>query len=54
MTSDTYPVICTYDSEKTFKDVSTGKETEFPSITEAPTRLLSVIVPAYNEESRCK
>ncbi|KAK4311692.1 hypothetical protein Pmani_016825 [Petrolisthes manimaculis] len=52
MTSEAYPVIQSYDSEKMYQNVSAGMKAEFPSITDVPTRLLSVIVPAYNEESR--
>lgn len=52
MTTETYPSIITYDSEKYFLDAASEKLHEFPSIKDAPTRSLSVIVPAYNEEKR--
>jgi hypothetical protein len=31
-----------------------GEKEPFPSIEDEPTVLLSVIVPAYNEEKRCR
>jgi dolichyl-phosphate beta-glucosyltransferase len=40
------------DSEKCYVDPATGKVEIFPSIHEAPTVELSVIVPAYEEEKR--
>jgi len=38
--------------EKTFKDPSDGTENAFPTIHTPPTKTLSIIVPAYNEEER--
>lgn len=52
ISSETYPVIRVYESEKFFRDVSGGKQLEFPSIKDSPTISLSVIIPAYNEEKR--
>lgn len=40
--------------EKYFLDPKTGKLHEFPSIYEECSLNLSVVVPAYNEEIRCK
>lgn len=54
MSSETYPDIKVYESEKFFRDTAAGKQLEFPSIKDAPTKSLSVIIPAYNEENRCK
>lgn len=52
VSSETYPRNNVYESEKFYIDVSTGKKLEFPSITDAPTKSLSVVIPAYNEEKR--
>ncbi|XP_068228386.1 dolichyl-phosphate beta-glucosyltransferase isoform X2 [Palaemon carinicauda] len=52
MNTETYPTIITYDSEKYFLDAATDEKQEFPSITETPSKSLSVIIPAYNEEQR--
>ena len=41
-----------HESERTFVDPSSGAKTAFPSISDAPSVLLSLIVPAYNEEER--
>jgi dolichyl-phosphate beta-glucosyltransferase len=38
--------------ERKFLDPATGKEADFPSIFDAPSKELSIIVPAYNEEER--
>ena len=54
MTSETYPNIVEFPSEKEFIDASSGKKLPFPSITDKSTCTLSVVVPAYNEEERCK
>ena len=51
MTS-THPNLSREESEKYFK-TSAGNLQAFPSIFDAPTLKLSVIVPAYNEEERC-
>ncbi|KAK7085801.1 dolichyl-phosphate beta-glucosyltransferase [Halocaridina rubra] len=50
--SEMYPTIALYDSENYFTDASSEAKKEFPSITDDPTRSLSVIIPAYNEEQR--
>lgn len=49
-----YPLVIRYDEEKYFEDPSTRLKCPFPSLTDMPTVSLSVIVPAYNEELRCK
>lgn len=51
-TSETYPSIRSHESEGFFTDPSSGKKQPFPSITDSPTRSLTVVVPAYNEEKR--
>lgn len=53
-TSNVYPVINRSKKEKYYVDPKTGNEQLFPSIKDEPTINLSVIVPAYNEEVRCK
>ena len=42
------------ESEKTFLDPKDGKRKPFPSITDAPSVYLSLVVPAYKEEKRCE
>ena len=53
-TDDLIPIITRYECEKTFIDVTTDKSQGFPFLEEKPTVVLSVIVPAYNEQDRCK
>ncbi|XP_063596303.1 dolichyl-phosphate beta-glucosyltransferase-like [Penaeus indicus] len=50
--SEMYPTIKAYESEKQFVDSGTGEKFDFPSIRDQPTKSLSVVVPAYNEEAR--
>ena len=53
LTTSPYPNILQFDQEKYFKtSLSGGEKKEFPSLTDAATVNLSVIVPAYNEELR--
>lgn len=40
--------------ERYFEDSTTGKKSLFPSISDEASLQLSVIVPAYNEETRRK
>ncbi|XP_057331406.1 dolichyl-phosphate beta-glucosyltransferase [Microplitis mediator] len=47
-----YPKIIRYNEEKYFLNPKTGKREEFPSLSDAFSLHLSVIVPAYNEEKR--
>ena len=51
------PTLHRHDSEKYFTDPSIkkgDKKVKFPSIHDEGSIDLSVIVPAYNEEDRCK
>ncbi|KAG0725439.1 Dolichyl-phosphate beta-glucosyltransferase [Chionoecetes opilio] len=50
--SETYPSIASHKSEDFFNDPSSGKKLPFPSITDKPSKSLTVVVPAYNEEKR--
>ena len=43
-----------YESEKYFTDPSTKEKLPFPSLADEASLDLSVIVPSYNEELRCK
>jgi len=43
-----------FDQEKYFRDPKTGENCEFPSLFDNPSITLSVVVPAYFEEVRCK
>lgn len=52
--SQQYPVVTRSKKEKFFLNPKTGKLEEFPNISEKCSVNLSVIVPAYNEEIRCK
>nr|CAG4643437.1 EOG090X0BIY [Ilyocryptus agilis] len=52
VTSETYAKIVTFEEEKTYLDPLTNELLEFPSIEDPATVVLSVVVPAYNEEKR--
>nr|SVE75961.1 EOG090X0BIY [Daphnia hispanica] len=52
LTSETYAKIIRSKEEQFYLDPNTAEKQRFPSITDEPTILLSVIVPAYNEEKR--
>lgn len=52
MTSTKFPAIKIFSEEKMYFDDS-DKPQVFPSLNDSPTKTLSVIVPAYNEEERC-
>ena len=57
MSSQAFPYLGRYDGEKYFIDPTKkgeDKKREFPSIHDTASCDLSVIVPAYNEEERCK
>jgi dolichyl-phosphate beta-glucosyltransferase len=43
-----------YEEEKYFLDPNTGEKKLFPSLENNWSVNISVIVPAYNEEIRCK
>lgn len=54
-TWDTVPMISRFDSEKYYKDPNKNNATySFPIMEEEGSIDLSVIVPSYNEEERCK
>ena len=52
--TDPYPVVVRYDEEKYFEDPATRLKCPFPSLNDMPSVALSVIIPAYCEELRCK
>lgn len=47
------PALHRYEEEKFFIN-SEGRKESVPSIHDPPTKELSVVVPSYNEEDRCK
>lgn len=49
-----YPEIVRQEDEKYFYNPASLSREPFPSINETPRLSLSVIIPAYNEERRCK
>lgn len=49
-----YPEIIRHNDENYFFDPATQTKEKFPSIDDSPTIALSVIVPAYEEQQRCK
>lgn len=49
-----FPQIIRYEDEKYFMDPVTKTKQPFPSINESPKIALSVIVPAFDEEQRCR
>lgn len=54
MTTTPYPVITRSKEEKQFFNPVDGRYIPFPGIDEPWSCSLSVIVPAYEEEDRCK
>ena len=54
VTSETYARVVRFEEENFFINPETNEKVAFPSINEQSSLLLSVIVPAYNEEQRCK
>lgn len=48
------PNLHRYESEKYYYDPHSKSKTLFPSISDAGTISLSVVIPAYNEENRSK
>jgi hypothetical protein len=52
-TSVPHPIVSRSDKEKTFLDPVDNKRCKFPLEEKKSSILLSVVVPAYNEESRC-
>ncbi len=53
-TGNVVPEVIRYEAEKSFVDPKTGKSEEFPFLRDSSSVTLSVVVPAYNEELRCK
>ncbi len=53
-TNDAIPNIIRYESEKTFINPKSGEAEDFPFLEEKSSVTLSLVVPAYNEELRCK
>lgn len=49
-----YPVVQRSEEEKSFLNTNEGLKILFPSIGEPFSVLLSVVVPAFDEEKRCK
>lgn len=47
------PHLHQHEEEKFFLNAKGQKET-LPSVWDSPTKQLSVVVPSYNEEKRCK
>jgi len=47
------PNLSHHDSEKYYLDPTTNSKVPFPSLSEAASVDLTVVVPAYNEEERC-
>lgn len=52
LTSETYAKVIRFKEEQFYLDPKTAEKQRFPSIEDESTILLSVIVPAYNEEKR--
>nr|SVE83261.1 EOG090X0BIY [Daphnia magna] len=52
LTSETYAKVIRFKEEQFYLDPKTAEKLRFPSIEDESTILLSVIVPAYNEEKR--
>lgn len=53
-TTSAYPNVGRHDSEKFYFDPKSKSKRLFPEYTEHSTLDLTVVVPAYNEEKRCK
>ena len=55
MTTVVEPNLSRADSEKFFTDPESNTKLEFPSTANSdPSIYISLVVPAYNEEERCK
>lgn len=48
------PNLSCHESEKYFLDPAEKRRVLFPSLDDTGTLSLTVVVPAYNEEERCK
>lgn len=53
LTARKMPTLHRHEEEKFFVNAE-GRKEPVPSIHDPPTRELSVVVPSYNEEDRCK
>lgn len=53
ITARDMPPLHRHEGEKFFLN-SRGRKEALPSIRDPPTKRLSVVVPSYNEEKRCK
>jgi len=53
-TSQTYAKIVRFDEENSYRNPKSNEIFPFPSINDVSSVFLSIIVPAYNEEKRCK
>lgn len=47
------PPLHRHEKEKFFLNAR-GRKEALPSLSDSPTKRLSVVVPSYNEEKRCK
>ena len=54
LTTERDPDLERADSEKVFVDPGTMEKHSFPSITSEPSIGITLVVPAYNEQKRCK
>lgn len=54
LSSQEYAKVTIFSEEKMFIDAATREQLPFPSLQDKPSLFLSVIIPAYNEEKRCK
>lgn len=54
MTTNPYPIVERYKEEESYYDQNLKENVKFPHISEDCSVNLSVVVPAYNEEERCK
>lgn len=52
--SRTEPDISCHESEKYFLDVKSKRQLPFPSLDDSASLDLTVVVPSYNEQERCK
>lgn len=54
VTATPLPVILRFKEEESYENPETGHREKFPSIDDSPSLDLSVIIPAFDEEQRCK
>lgn len=53
-TTKPYPIVERHKEEETYRDPVTKARLKFPNINDHYEVCLSVVIPAYNEEERCK